>query len=448
MKPKTVTRPLPAGSKLLGNGKARLPSGKIVAVNDNGRMVTKTKTLYARIGGKTISLTDDRQSALEFESKLRLDKQRVARGLDPSLPVPGTVEAPLSGFVIQWLDELRGAGRNDGHIRTLQARIGILKKAGTGTIGELSRQSASQAIATALKALSDDGEKIKLPKGTEFTPRQLFHLMGISQAALSKIAIGRGINGQGKGKAKVFTRAEAEILVSQRGRGASPATVNGYRVAISSFCNWLKRRGLLERVPHLPMRQAEKQRRPRRSITWEECQHLAAITAKRGKVRGGMTPKARSVLYRVAFTTLLRARALRELRVGDCHLTGDHPWLSVRGETDKNGIARRIPIDHLGEEIALLVKGKRDQELVWGLPDGMAAVLREDLRLAGIPFQTDDGVCDFHSLRHSGCTHLIRKGISPLIVAQLGGWTDLKMILRRYSHLAPSDLEAALRGVW
>jgi integrase len=95
-----------------------------------------------------------------------------------------------------------------------------------------------------------------------------------------------------------------------------------------------------------------------------------------------------------------------------------------------------------------LVKGRSAKELVWALPASTAHLMRKDLKVAGIPFRNESGVADFHALRHSGASHYIGIGVSPLQVAKAGGWTDLKMLLKRYGHLTPTDLANALKAGW
>jgi integrase len=55
-----------------------------------------------------------------------------------------------------------------------------------------------------------------------------------------------------------------------------------------------------------------------------------------------------------------------------------------------------------------------------------------------------------HVFRHSAATWMLRRGMNPLLVAQVLGHSPLDMIQKVYSHLTPNDahreLMAALRG--
>ncbi len=343
---KTVVRPLPEGSRILAGGtKAKLPSGRTVQVNESGKMVDKLATWYTRHNGKVVALCSDKSSALAMEAELRIDKARESAGLPSGLRFDGG--RPLTELATLWLDELESAGRHPGHIAKLSGRIsGILQGARLATLSDLASPAAVTSIASYLKSLKSSGLAVRVPGDKEFTPAQVRTILGISAPGLSKLALARGVPGTGNGKARRFSRAEVETLVAHRARGLSPATVNGYSAAIRGFSNWLRKKGLIPAVPSLPMRADEKKDRRivRRALTVAEVKHLAESVRLGGRERAGLSADARATLYLAAFWTLLRRRALSEITPADCHLDGDRPWIQVRGETDKTGRSRAIPI--------------------------------------------------------------------------------------------------------
>jgi integrase len=453
---KTVTKALPPGANILDGNRASIPGkgGKrrIVPINASGRMIVETKTWYTRVGGKVVPLLPDRDSAKEMAAQVELDSRRVSRGLEPILPSVATQEQELGTLLGQWIDEQTMAGRHQVRVAVDQARVQWILKAGNlATVADLSRQGAGEAIGKALDARREESQAKVLTKGDKFTPAQIRTILGISVSGLWKMARMAGVEGTGKGKAKTYTRQEALKLLASRKTTVSPVTLNGYRVAFGSFCRWLVRRGTLSKVPYTGKKSDEKKDRRlvRRAISWAECQRLADVTQGSGVVRGGMNARSRSVLYLVAFTSLLRARALRELTPGDCHLDGESPWLSVRGETDKKGVSRAIPIPmEVAGRLAEIIDKRPKGKPVWDMPENIAAVLRGDLRQAGIPYRTPDGVVDLHAMRHSGISHLVAKGTNPFIVAKLAGHSDVKQILARYGHLSPGNLAELTKGAW
>lgn len=445
---KKWTKPLPPGSKVSADGKqAKLPDGQVVPLNKSGRWVAVTETFYTRVNGKVVSLTPDRKSSKEMEARLQLDALQVARGLPSQLEQAEPLL--LADQIDRWVADLVKRGRKPNDVQTVKGRVGLLIRLGFETVTELAKKSAADKIETGIDALGKSSEAVTLPKGKKFTPAQVRHILGVSPSGLAKLVIARGIAGEGKGKARRFTRAEVETLTAHRSKGLSETTRNHYLAAITGFCRWLSRRGHLDRVPSLTRTRQGVDVRPRRILTWAECQRLCEAVEGEKKIRGGMGSLARSTLYRVAFLTMLRARALREMVVGDLRLTGDNPHIVVRAATDKKRKGRAVPLDPVSaKNLVGLTKGKKSADLVWAIPEKIVQVLHKDLRLAGIQPRNSSGVVDLHAMRHSGASHLMTKGISPLLICKIAGWSDTRMLVARYGHLTPENFGDALKGVW
>lgn len=452
---KVFTKRLPPGAQILDGSRASIPSrgGKrrIVELNSAGNMVLRSKSWYAKIGGKEVALLPDRDSSKELASHKDLDARRVSKGLDPVLPAEETQEKELAPLLAQWVDDQTMAGRNSVRVAVDKARVQwILKNAELVTVADLSRQTAGEAIAKALEARRVASQPLVLSKGDKFKPSDIRGILQVSVSGLWKIAQMAGVEGTGKGKAKTYTRAEALKLLASRKTTMSPVTLNGYRVSIGSFCRWLTRKGIIPRVPYAGRQLDERKDRRlvRRALSLLELSSLAKSTRAKAIPRAGLTGAARATLYELAFWTMLRRRALAELTRADCNLKDAKPWIQVRAETDKTGRARAIPIP---PELAVKLRGilpKGINAPVWGPLASIVQALRFDLKAAGIPFKTAEGVADFHALRHSGATHFARKGVGLDAVAKIGGWKNLQMFFDRYGHYSVGSLADACRGAW
>jgi len=74
-------------------------------------------------------------------------------------------------------------------------------------------------------------------------------------------------------------------------------------------------------------------------------------------------------------------------------------------------------------------------------------MLRVDLRAAGIPYRDGAGrVVDFHALRHSYVTHLVRAGLSVAVVQRLARHSTPTLTLARYTHVEEEEISKALEG--
>ncbi|MBI2805508.1 MAG: site-specific integrase [Planctomycetes bacterium] len=74
-------------------------------------------------------------------------------------------------------------------------------------------------------------------------------------------------------------------------------------------------------------------------------------------------------------------------------------------------------------------------------------MVKKDLARVGIPYETDEGVADFHAAgRHTYITELLRNGASLPEAKELARHTDVKMTMR-YTHIGLDDQSKAIAGL-
>ena len=77
-----------------------------------------------------------------------------------------------------------------------------------------------------------------------------------------------------------------------------------------------------------------------------------------------------------------------------------------------------------------------------------AEMLRRDLEAAGIPVADDDGrVLDFHSLRHTFISNVLRSGASAAVVKSLARHSTLVLSVDTYGHLEDGEERLALQSL-
>ena len=65
---------------------------------------------------------------------------------------------------------------------------------------------------------------------------------------------------------------------------------------------------------------------------------------------------------------------------------------------------------------------------------------------AGLPHGRKAGGLTFHCLRHTGASRALQAGASVRTVMTLGGWKDLRSVLR-YTHASDADVQAAAESI-
>ena len=164
----------------------------------------------------------------------------------------------------------------------------------------------------------------------------------------------------------------------------------------------------------------------RRSISSEQVEQLANANPARG------------LLYRLAFCSLARKGSLAALTAADCHLDDQkNAWISFVPEFNKTSTGLAVPIpERLVEPLRALCLEKPVGRL-FALPYLKQFIA--DLARAGLPRKNAEGVLVFHSLRHSGATHLVKKGLPLHLIQRIGGWSSLSVLTVRYSHLCAQN---------
>ena len=242
------------------------------------------------------------------------------------------------------------------------------------------------------------------------------------------------------GKAKRLadvTPATIRKALARVAADAAPTTVNGYRLALSGFYTWLVREG---RWPSNPVKQVapvkvKGKKRERRALTAKELGRLLKAA-----------PPHRALVYRVAATTGLRRSELAALRWADIDLKA--ATARVRATTSKN---RREALQPLPNgTVAALNTARGERQLpsapVFASIPG-TPTLRTDLKAAKIPYETEDGFADLHSLRVTYATMLARAGVSLVQAQTLMRHSDPKLTANIYTRLRLDDGHAAVARI-
>jgi integrase len=237
-----------------------------------------------------------------------------------------------------------------------------------------------------------------------------------------------------KSKVEVFL---AELSTEKK---LGPKTHNHYVSAIITFCQWLKDdnripvspvEGLAQRNEDLDVRHA------RRALTVAEFDQLFTTTRASMTRREGLTGIQRAVLYLFAFSTGLRKNEIAGLTARQFILDGSQPAVIVPASLSKHRQEDRIPLHpDLIPLLNVRVRGlDLDDRVFPEMTPKIYRALRKDLEDAGIAYKDTDGrFADFHSLRHSFITGVLRSGASVIQARELARHNSVEQTMR-YSHV-------------
>ncbi len=201
-------------------------------------------------------------------------------------------------------------------------------------------------------------------------------------------------------------------LASFRAAGRSLQTLNDYRSAIRGFSRWCWKDGRLRDDP------------------------LVGVT-------GYNVKEDRALCYRLAVASGLRYAEIKSITPESFDF-GPRPSVTVAAGYTKNGEPATLPLpEDLAADLSAFVSASPPRSTVFLLPDKAPAMLRRDLKAAGLPYRDEVGrVFDFHALRCQCATLADAAGVSPRVVQTLMRHSTLELT-GRYTRPRMHDIEGA-----
>ena len=238
-------------------------------------------------------------------------------------------------------------------------------------------------------------------------------------------------------------------LADRRSEGMSVQTSNNYVKDCKAFLNWMVR---AKRAPENPITCMSKQqvtpkhrKHVRRVLEVEEAEALLGAT-KCGDVCYGMTGEERYWLYRLALETGLRSSELRMITKESFGFDADPSFVWLSGDATKNREAAEIPLrSGTAAELHAFVRTKTDKAPVFPMPavDAVVRMLRHDLKVAGIAYETDSGVADFHSLRSTCLSWLAAANVDVKTLQTYARHSTPTLTMNVYTHTLRGSLADA-----
>lgn len=237
--------------------------------------------------------------------------------------------------------------------------------------------------------------------------------------------------------------AKAFLLKLWKEKRISARTYGYYVRDLKAFCKWLvltgrARENAFVHLGGLGTKALAKDKgKVRKALAGSEIAILLDATAF-GPARYEMSGAERSLVYRLAVETGLRASEIAGLTRASFRLDAKLPTVFISGSGTKNGRDAELPLRP--STVALLrghLKLKMPGSKAFRMPPSTetARMLRADLAAAGIPDKDALGrVVDFHALRHTFLTLLAASGVHPKVAQDLARHSDINLTLSRYSH--------------
>jgi integrase len=230
-------------------------------------------------------------------------------------------------------------------------------------------------------------------------------------------------------------------------------TYNHYLQALDSFFNWCVASKRLLSNPLIGLERlntAVDVRHPRRALSGDEVAQLVAAARASGVTFERYTGEQRARVYLMSYMTGLRRKELASLRPKSFALKAKPPTVTVEAACSKH---RRKDVLPLHPNLVVMVRawikglGPGDHLFPDLVNKETSTMVKQDLERAGIPYETEDGIADFHaSGRHSYITGLLRNGTTLPEAKELARHTDVNMTMR-YAHIGIDDQAKAVANL-
>jgi integrase len=242
-----------------------------------------------------------------------------------------------------------------------------------------------------------------------------------------------------------------DAVQALRDAGLGQSRLNNHIIAAKTFSRWLWRDGRAREhhLAHLATSSPESDRRHvRRLLSPEEAARVVQAAAS-GPDAGGLTGPDRAVLYHLALGTGFRRKELATLTPERFNLDSNSPTVTGRSCHTKNGREAIQPLaKSLADRLRPWIAGKAPGRPVFeGMTQRKAEMLRVDLANAGIPYETDSGVVDFHSLRGDFISYLVSSGASVKTCQTLARHSSPTMTIGVYAKASLHDINGAVENL-
>jgi len=335
-------------------------------------------------------------------------------------------------------------------------RKGFTDKQETARLqAKLSHEAALRRTGLIDPALESLAKHRSASIGDHLDAFKVFLESGSNTAKHVQLVIGRIqriVNGCKATSLAVLDREKVERFLAalRKQTDHGPRTHNHYVQAVNSFGRWLVETGRASVNPFAGLKLMNAKmdvRRQRRSLTDDELAQLIQSARSSNKSIQRFDGETRARIYILSAMTGLRRKELASLTPESFKLDASPPTLTIAAACSKH---RRMDILPLHLELVPLLR-----ELIAAVPAGSPLfprlakrrtwlMVKQDLERVGIPYETANGVADFHAAgRHTFVTQLQRDGATSVEARDLARHSSLEMT-SRYSHSRLEDQAAAL----
>jgi integrase len=225
---------------------------------------------------------------------------------------------------------------------------------------------------------------------------------------------------------KPLTAIDQDVLDAlgkrKEATGVAPATVNRLLAAVSAVLGHAFKKGGITVKPPIP-----KRHEPQKRIRWATQEQARRLVAA--------LPPHLAAMVEFSLATGLRQFNVTHLEWSQVDIPRRLVWIHADQAKGKHNLSV-----HLSEAAVAVLQRQVGKHERWVFPY-RGAPIKQPTQAAWLAAVDAAGLGDFHwhDLRHTWASWHVQNGTPIAVLQELGGWRDMKMVLR-YAHLAPGHL--------
>ena len=218
-------------------------------------------------------------------------------------------------------------------------------------------------------------------------------------------------------------------------------TLNEYLDAANACFNWMCQAERASKNGLGNVKKVEtrgKQVRARRALKNAEVERLLYVA---GESKIG---------YLFAVHTGARRSELKSLKWSDLELDSGQPSVALSATITKNKKAAVLPLHpELAAELRRVkpLDAKRSDKVLIGKMLAGMCKMKSDLAKAGIKYVEEGRRADFHALRHTFCTNLLRANVPPRLAMEMMRHGDMRLTMTTYTDANLLPLASTIQAL-
>lgn len=256
----------------------------------------------------------------------------------------------------------------------------------------------------------------------------------------------------GKVRLGNLTRDQVLAIYDQVRRKVSPSMAARVHVTLRAMLNLSLEEGLMTFSPIASIRHSAPRHKPPRVEALDHEGTQTILKAAKGHrlealfVLALTTGMRQGEIFGLRWCDIDRERRTLSVTRSAQEIDGEITFVAPKTDSSRRRVAlSQVTVAALERRREIAAAEGHKSELVFPSERGCPLRKSNFIRRVWHPIRKAAGVptLRFHALRHTAASLLLAENVNPKVVQEMGGWSNIRIVLDTYSHLIPTMQGAA-----